>query len=85
MDETHLLVKITNTTDDLAEQHAGVVVGQCGTTVALDDVIERAGRAKEHEVKTSVRGVDGVEEWEDVLVRKGFPDGCLVFEAFASL
>lgn len=61
VNETHLLVKITYTTDDLAEHHACVVMGQCGTTVALENVVERASRTEKHEEKVSVRGVDRVE------------------------
>ena len=79
MNERHLLVKITDTTDDLAEHHAGVVMGQCGTTIALENVVKSASRAEEHEEKVGVRGMDRVEEGEDVLVRKGIPEGCLIF------
>jgi hypothetical protein len=61
MNERHLLVKITYTTDDLAEHHGGVVMGQCRTTIALENVVESASRAEEHEEKVGVMGVDRVE------------------------
>jgi hypothetical protein len=61
MNESHLLVKITYTTDDLAEHHGGIVMGKCGTTIALENVVESASRAEEHEKKVGVRGLDRVE------------------------
>jgi len=85
MDETHLFVNVSNTTNNLAEHGPGVIIWQCRTTITLKDVVERASRAEEHEEKVGVRGVGKVEERENMLVGEGFPYGSLVFQAFASL
>lgn len=61
MNESHLVVKITYTADYLAEHHADIIMGQCGTTITLENVVESASRAEEHEEKVGIRGMDRVE------------------------
>jgi hypothetical protein len=61
MNESHLFVKITYTADDLAEHHASIVMRQCRTTIAFENVVESASRAEEHEEKIGVMGMDRVE------------------------
>jgi hypothetical protein len=40
VNETHLLVEIAHTTDDLTEHHARVLMWQCRATVSLENVVE---------------------------------------------
>jgi len=60
-------------------------MGQSRATVTLENVVERASGAEEHEEKVSVRGVGTMEERENVLVREGSPYRCLVFKSLAGL
>jgi hypothetical protein len=69
MDKAHLFVEISNTADNLAEQCTGVIMRECRTTVTFKDIVECTRRAKKHEEKVGVRGLDRVEERENVLVR----------------
>jgi hypothetical protein len=69
MDKAHLLVEVSNTADNLAEQCTGVIMWECRTTVTFEDIVECASRAKKHEEKVGIRGVGKVEERENVLVR----------------
>jgi hypothetical protein len=85
MDKTHLFVEVANTTSHLAEHRTGVIVGECGTTVTFENIIESTGRTEKHEEKVGVRSVGEMETRQDVLVRERLPYGCFVFKAGTSL
>jgi hypothetical protein len=68
MDKAHLFVEVSNTAGNLAEQCTGVIVRECRTTVTFKDIVECARRAKKHEEKVGVRGLDRVKERKCVLV-----------------
>ena len=69
MDKAHLVVEVSNTAGNLAEQCTGVIMRECRTTVTFKDIVECARGAEKHEVKVGIICLGKVEERENVLVR----------------
>lgn len=67
---SHGVVHVVETSDDLPEHGANVIVGKGRATVALEDVEQGASRAVLGDEVIGVGGMIGFEERKDVFVMK---------------
>lgn len=68
VDVSHGIMKILEASDDLPEHYARAIVWEAGATVALEDVVQRTGRAVLGNEVVGEGGMFVLEERQGVLV-----------------